>query len=386
MKDCDIAVVGGGLLGSAFAYGLTGSQPGGQCNGDRRVLLLDEGDDAIRTARGNFGLVWVQGKGRGMPAYARWSLQSSREWVAFAADLREETGVDTGHHRCGGFNLALDEAELAANVALLETLRSEAGEAGYEFEVMPRQRLLQFLPQIGPRVPGATYCPHDGHVNPLQLLRALQAGFQRRGGEYAPRRAVRRIAALPGGGFELFGAAGAAPLARAEKVVIAAGHGSPALGAPLGLRAPVVPVQGQVLVTERSATPLRYPTNYVRRTDEGTFMLGPSARDVGFDLDTETATLRDIARQCSRAFPFLRSLRVQRSWAALRIMTPDGFPVYEQSASHPGAFSFACHSGVTLAAVHARRVACWVLDGRIPTNYHCFGAERFDVQATHAAH
>ncbi len=379
MRDCDIAVIGGGLLGSAFAYGLAASA--------QRVLLLDEGDDAIRTARGNFGLVWVQGKGRGMPAYARWSLQSSREWVEFAAELGDETGVDTGHHRPGGFNVALDEAELAANVALLETLRREAGEAGYEFEVMPRQRLLQHLPQIGPRVPGATYCPHDGHVNPLRLLRALQAGFQQRGGEYAPRHAVRRIAPLPGGGFEIFcsDGDGELPLARAEKVVIAAGHGSPALAGPLGLRAPVVPVQGQVLVTERSALDMRYPTNYVRRTDEGTFMLGPSARDVGFDTATETATLRDIARQCSRAFPFLRALRVQRSWAALRIMTPDGFPVYEQSASHPGAFSFACHSGVTLAAVHARRVARWVLDGRIPADYHCFGAERFDVQPTHAA-
>ena len=66
MKDYDVAIVGGGLLGSAFAYGLAVLGV--------RTIVLDEGDNAIRTARGNFGLVWVQGKGRGMPDYAQWSL------------------------------------------------------------------------------------------------------------------------------------------------------------------------------------------------------------------------------------------------------------------------------------------------------------------------
>ncbi|MBT4806136.1 MAG: FAD-binding oxidoreductase, partial [Acidiferrobacteraceae bacterium] len=115
---------------------------------------------------------------------------------------------------------------------------------------------------------------------------------------------------------------------------------------------------------------------------EGNFMLGPSARDAGFDLDTQTSTLQDIARQCTRAFPYLRDLRIQRTWAALRIMTPDGFPVYTQSSEFPGAFSFSCHSGVTLAAVHAHEVPQWVLDGEIPAAYQCFGLERFDVSSS----
>ena len=50
-RTLDIGVIGGGLLGSAFAYGF--SQRG------LNVGLIDEGDNALRTARGNFGLVWV---------------------------------------------------------------------------------------------------------------------------------------------------------------------------------------------------------------------------------------------------------------------------------------------------------------------------------------
>ena len=371
MKQVEIAVIGGGLLGSAFAYGLS------KCSNS--VGLIDEGDNAIRAARGNFGLVWVQGKGRGMPEYARWSLKSANDWLAFSNELGENTGSSVGYHRPGGFCIAVDDDELSTNLEILEQLREEAGADGYEYEVVENPALAGSLPGIGPEVPGATYCAHDGHANPLRLLRALQEGFDLNGGTYLPCSHISRIAPLGSGGFELY--SGDRLVAGCEKLVMAAGHGTRDLAAQLGLAVPVSPVQGQIVVTGRSVNTLAYPTNYVRQTDEGSFMLGPSARDVGFDLDTQTTTLRDIVRQCTRAFPYLRDLRIQRAWAALRVMTPDGFPLYAQSVEFPGAFSFSCHSGVTLAAVHAQEVPRWILDGKIPDAYQCFGPKRFNVPA-----
>ncbi|MBN8478089.1 MAG: FAD-dependent oxidoreductase, partial [Burkholderiales bacterium] len=73
-KGTDAIVVGGGLLGAAIAWGLA--------RHGRSVRLLDEGDDALRAAGGNFGLVWVQGKGAGCPPYARWTLRSAAAWPA----------------------------------------------------------------------------------------------------------------------------------------------------------------------------------------------------------------------------------------------------------------------------------------------------------------
>ena len=107
MKHLDIAVIGGGLLGSAFAYGL--SADGG------RVGLIDEGDHAIRTARGNFGLVWVQGKGINMPDYARWSLRSAYAWTPFSEQPHAQTGISVEYHRPGGFYVSIDEQEFADN-------------------------------------------------------------------------------------------------------------------------------------------------------------------------------------------------------------------------------------------------------------------------------
>ena len=68
----DVLVVGGGLVGTAVAYGLARE--------GAKVTVLDQGDGGFRASRGNFGLVWVQGKGYGLTPYARWSRSSSRLW------------------------------------------------------------------------------------------------------------------------------------------------------------------------------------------------------------------------------------------------------------------------------------------------------------------
>ena len=80
-----------------------------------------------------------------------------------------------------------------------------------------------------------------------------------------------------------------------------------------------------------------------------------------------------------RTFPFLRDVNIVRTWAALRVMSPDGLPIYEQSREFPGAFVATCHSGVTLAGAHALRYAQYVADGLLPSELARFAAARFHV-------
>ena len=61
----------------------------------------------------------------------------------------------------------------------------------------------------------------------------------------------------------------------------------------------------------------------------------------------------------------LQSLGWSRSAASPLIgYAADGFPIYARSQELPGAFAVTCHSGVTLAAVHARLLARWIALGR----------------------
>ena len=363
-QQTQAAVIGGGLVGMGVALGLARQ--------GLKVTVFDEGDVALRASRGNFGLVWVQGKGDTLPEYARWTRESARLWPDLAAELRETTGVDVQLSQVGGMYICLSPEELAARAATLEAMREQAG-GDYPFEVLDLAALRERVPEIGPTVAGATFCPEDGHVNPLLMMRALTGMFMELGGQLVNGHAIEDLAP-DGAGFRL--RAGGATW-HAERVVLAAGLGNRKLAPRVGLEAPVSPQRGQVLVAERVRPFLRYPTGHVRQTGEGSVQCGDSKEDVQFDEGTTTAVMATIARRAVRMFPLLAGVRLVRAWGALRIMTPDGYPVYQQSAAHPGAYLVSCHSGVTLCAAHAGPLADWLVGGPLPPHLEVFHAGRF---------
>ena len=170
-ETADVIVVGGGIFGSAIAYGLV--------RAGLDVVVLDEGDTALRAARGNFGLVWVQSKGQGMRPYHEWSRESARLWNDFAPELEDATGIGVGHQNAGGLQFLLSEDEVARRRADMAQMRKEAGQGRYDVELISREDAQKMLPdvRIGDAVLGASFCPHDGHVNPLLLLRALHTAI-----------------------------------------------------------------------------------------------------------------------------------------------------------------------------------------------------------------
>ena len=363
----DLAVIGGGLVGSAIAWGAA------RLGAD--VALLDEGDVAFRAARGNFGLVWVQSKGDGLPPYAHWTRWSAALWPDLAADLSTATGIDVALRQPGGLHFCLDEAEMEQRAAMIRRMHNASGDIGTR--LLDRGDVAAMVPGLGPDVQGAAFCPMDGHANPLLLLRALQAGFQLQGGAYLPGARIERIASRNG---DFIIEAGAARVV-ARRMVIAAGLGSAALAPLVGLSMPVRPLRGQIMVTERLRPLLDRPTVHIRQTGEGSVMIGDSHEDVGFDDGTTVPEMQRIAARAVATFPVLRQAQIVRHWGALRVMTPDGAPIYEQSVRYPGAFAATCHSGVTLAGAHALALAPAILAGALPDELGVFGSGRFDVPA-----
>jgi glycine/D-amino acid oxidase-like deaminating enzyme len=370
-ETADVIVVGGGMFGSAIAYGLV--------RAGLDVAVLDEGDDALRAARGNFGLVWVQSKGLGMQPYADWSRESAHLWNEFARELEDVSGIHVAHQNEGGLNLLLGEEELAKRRGEIAQMRKQAGPAGYDCEIIGRDEAQKMLPDatLGKDVVAASFCPHDGHVNPLLLLRAMHTAIRAGGGRFLTERHVETIR-YDGQSFVADTAKG--PIS-APKIVLGAGHGAPRLGPMVGLKVPIRPERGQVLITECVQPFLRIPVGRIRQTNEGTLQLGNSAEEVGFDDGTTIDITRSIARRAVRTFPILRGVRLIRTWGCIRVLTPDMAAIYDESQSHPGAYVATSHSGVTLAAINARHVARWVATGEMQPGFERFSARRFDVQA-----
>ena len=147
MRQFDTIVIGGGLVGAAIGYGLA--------RAGLTTAMIDEGDVAFRASRGNFGLVWVQSKGLGAPHYQRWTRLSAEEWPALANDLALRTGISVGLEQPGGLQLCLGEEELNRRHAVMEQMRREAGNFGFEYRMLDHKQLTEILPGLGPSVAGA---------------------------------------------------------------------------------------------------------------------------------------------------------------------------------------------------------------------------------------
>lgn len=367
MEKEEVLVVGGGVVGASIAFGIarTGVP----------VTLLDQGDIAHRASRGNFGLVWMQSKGAGFPRYAKWARDAVDHWPTLAKELLDLTGIDVALQQSGGYWIGFSETEMRARQTMLEKLRPTG--PGIPFEMLDHAALKERLPAIGPTVAGGSFCPLDGHVNPLKLLYALHAGLKALGGSINSSVDVTQVVHdKDRGGFEVLASDGRSW--RAPRVVLAAGLGNKELAAQVGLHAPVVPNRGQVLITERLKPFLPCPTNKARQTNEGTVQLGYSVEDVGLDDGTTPSAIEWIAKRAIATFPVLSNARLVRAWGALRVMTPDGSPIYQESSTCPGAFVATSHSGVSLAGTHAYVLGPWMADqSAAPEAIHEFAGDRY---------
>lgn len=362
----DYAIIGGGIVGLSTAWGLL--------KRGLRVTVLDGDDGSFRASRGNFGLVWVQSKGMTQPRYAQWSQDSAAAWAAFAAELSDATGRDVGLEQKGGYDLHFSEKSLEATVTKYEVLKEKLG-GDYPYEVLGHNALRREEPAIGPKVVGAILHHQDGHANPLKLLQALADDVRRLGGVILNGMHVTAVDKS-----DLFRITCADKTeVRARKVVLSAGLGATTLGPMMGFKAPIRPQRGQVLITEKLPKLINRPSLIARQVDEGGIQIGATNEEVGLDDTVTQRGLSELAAEAIAAFPALAKAQLVRSWGALRILSPDGLPIYQESPDTPGAYLVTCHSGITLAAAHARFLPDWLEGADSAPNLEVFSENRFAI-------
>lgn len=364
----EYGIIGGGVVGSAIAYGLLKQ--------GHSVTIFDSDDGAFKASRGNFGLVWLSHKGFGAPHYAAWTRRSIKLWRELADELFQISGIDINYEQNGGYDFYLHDSEMQQTVAQYERLQA-ALSRDYPYEVWDRERLIRDEPAIGPKVKGAIFGPEDGHVNPLKLLRAYRKAIRLLGGKILNSVTVESIRPDSNNRYQIHLSNG--QRYGSDKVVLCAGLGSVALASQLDLKAPLVPQKGQVLITEKLEPKLRRPSGIIRQVDEGGIQIGDSKESVGYD-DSDTLEVTSvIAQRAIEIYPFLEDVRVVRCWGALRVISPDGLPIYQESTSYPGSFIVSCHSGITLAAAHSYLLPSWLEHHEDMPDLELFSEKRFSI-------
>ncbi|GAA3603174.1 hypothetical protein GCM10022199_03580 [Marihabitans asiaticum] len=169
-----------------------------------------------------------------------------------------------------------------------------------------------------------------------------------------------------------------------EHVVVAAGMGSPALLAELGLRLPMQGATGYVIDLERNDAAPDRPTTFV----DHRVVVTPFADRVRLagtlDLGARTGQVQphrvDAIRAAGRrAYPDLAWEREIEVWRGDRPTTSDGVPVIGESARVPGLVVATGHGmwGLVLAPITAEWVRRGLVEGDVTLTDPTFSPDRF---------
>ena len=163
----DVVIIGGGIVGCASAYYLAK-------RGITNVIVL-EGSDSIGHGGSSRNGGGVRQSGRDVRELpiAMYGIKN------FWPTLSEELGVDTEYTQKGNLRLGKTEAHLKK----LTTLANNAKSVGLEVSMIDGKQVREINPYLSEEVIGASWCPTDGHANPLTTTlgsykRALEMGVK----------------------------------------------------------------------------------------------------------------------------------------------------------------------------------------------------------------
>jgi sarcosine oxidase subunit beta len=359
----DVVVIGCGVVGAATAWYAT--------RAGLKVLAVDRAFPAAGTSGASFA--WTGAHSKAPLSYHRFSLLSVDEHERLA---REE-GVVSDFHRVGSLVPHLGEAEAEKARAAVEKKRAQ----GFALEWLESPALRKAEPALGPEVAGASRCALDGHINPFTFVHDLLQKAVASGA------GVRRECAVLGVDVEGGNVrAVRLPSGRVETpwVVVAAGVETRAIGRMVGLEIPVIPVHGELLVTERLPPFLHHILEPAKQTTSGNVLLG-TVREEGVDhTETTWPALVKITSHALRILPRLQGVRLIRTFGGVRPVPADGHPIISRTPID-GFLVAVMHSGITLAPLVGRSLTALMTGKPLPAPIEEYSLERFTRAAAPAA-
>ncbi|MET0649233.1 MAG: FAD-dependent oxidoreductase [Pyrinomonadaceae bacterium] len=318
MQTADIVIIGGGVIGASVAYHLA-------ARGVRDVLVLERGAapgaGSTGRATGGFRAQF------GTEVNIRLSLLSREKLLRF----EEETGVNSGFRQVGYLFVASSEDELAELVST-QTIQHECGLA--EARALDSEEVARLNPAVNLEgVAGGVYCPADGFIQPLEILRGYTEAAARLGARFLYGVTVEGVRAAGGGKTETLLTTGGEVSAGA--FVNAAGAWAGEVARLLGTEVPVKPLRRQVAVMRpNDLLPKEMPMTifvgdgfHLRVRDRAVLLLWPDEprTEDPFATVVDEEWLATVVSKAHARVPCLRGAEIDRGacWAGLYEMSPD---------------------------------------------------------------
>lgn len=360
-RPVDVAVVGGGIIGTASALFLA--------RAGFDVCLLEQSglaSGASGACEGNL-LLWDKEIGRELPL----AIRSHELW----AQLDDELGRPFEFDRKGSIVFAERPEEMDAVRARVEAL-SAAGVSG---ELLGEREMFAEEPALAPGLSGGALFPDDAQVEPRLATVAFARAAEDHGATLSlDTTVVELLRDRSGRVTEVHTDRGRLA---AGAFVIAAGVHSGAISRSLGTELPLSPRKGHILVAERTERRFRRKLSeaaymfavesdndslqvamVVESTASGTVLIGSSRELSGFDRAVDPAVASVVAARALRFIPSLSHLRVVRAYAGLRPFSADHRPMIGPLPGGDNVFVATGHegAGISLAPATGELIAAMV--------------------------
>ena len=328
----DTLIIGAGVNGCAAAYYLA--------KAGVDVIVLDA-DTCIGNGGSsrNGGGVRQSGRDARELPYVMWGIREL--WP----NLSQELGTDIEY--CQGGNLRLGKTE--AHLQTLKRLADNACSAGLDVRMISGEEARSINPYLSHEVLGASWCPTDGHADPLKTTLAYYRRARESGAQFYTGTRVTGLRKTHGILREVLTADGT--VFAADKVIVAAGYASRSLLNTVGVDIPLELKVGETLVTEAEPPLFEQMLGtaaadfYGHQTKHGSFIFGGSPGYDLFNHHDESALSCPPATSLhapylSRAimgyFPALAGAKIVRAWGGWMDICADGVPVVGPVDEVPG--------------------------------------------------
>jgi len=317
----DVIIVGGGIMGSALAYYLTGRDAAA------RVLVVER-DPSYARASSTLSMANVR-----IQFSLKENIQISQYALGMLANFESDMAVDGEHpriyyHREG--NLFMVDAQGEADARSAFDLQRQLG---CRVEWWSPEEVKSRYPLYDPSgYVGGTFGPEDGHFDAYAVLMGYRKKARAQGAEYQ----AAEVDAVRTDGKSVSGIVleGGERLS-AEVVVNCAGAWAAKLAATAGVHLPVVPVKRQVFALDMAVKPAGplpltvLPSGLYFRTETGgLILLGKSLPEdpVAFDFSWDDKRFTELLwPELADFVPQFDRLKIVRGWAGLyAVNTLDG--------------------------------------------------------------
>ncbi len=367
-----VAIIGAGVIGLGIAWRLAARGVS--------VAVFDKGVSGAGASHAAAGMLAACAEAEpGEEALVTLGRVSQARWPAFAAELKQASGVDVGLRPEGTLVVALtsdDQARLSHQLTFQQKL-------GLPLQWISAAETRRREPHLAGKLAGAVFSPEDTQVDNRKLAAALRIAAEAAGAIIREHQEVKTISSDAGHVDGIVLADGTK--VGSDVVVLAAGAWSRSIdGLASELRPPVRPIKGQMLALRMDpAAPLLThvvwaPGAYLVPRLDGRLLVGATVEEKGYDTSLTAGGILTLLEAAWRVVPAVEELPIDEMWVGHRPGSRDDAPILGTGPIDGLIYATGHHrNGILLTPVTADAIAQLVLEGAADPAIRPFGIERF---------